>query len=410
MNTSHEAIPALIRLRWLAVALFALATVVAAQLTAQFEVLAGAGAVVTVAIASNLGLRRAKRFNLSTDVVVGSVVLLDIGLLTLLLALTGGPSNPFSVLYVVYVALAATLLQPLWMWTSALVASAAFGSLFIWHLPLPPELGGSHAHHGSYSIHLQGMWLAFVVAAAAIVAFVSRLASALRREERERTRTAELLGLATLAAGAAHEIGNPLATIRIAVDEVANACRELGANGETLADLELIASEVARAKRVLDRMTTGATQLGESSRGITTVRAIVDSVLDDVGEAARQRVELAWSGEPPEVRWPREAVGQVLLQILRNALQATPGTVEVRCSTEDGAVRLAVTDRGKGMSRHVIAKSTEPFFTTRPDEGMGLGLFIARSLVEHLGGRIDIDSAPERGTQVNVLLPREAGA
>ncbi|MEO1482407.1 MAG: HAMP domain-containing sensor histidine kinase [Myxococcota bacterium] len=400
----------MIRLRWLAVALFALATVVAAQITAQFEVLAGAVAVVTVATVSNIALQRTRTLTWSTDSIVGPIVLLDIGLLTLLLALTGGPGNPFSVLYVVYVALAATLLRPVWMWTSAFVASAAFASLFFWHLPLPAELGGMHQHDGGYSVHLQGMWIAFVVAAAAIVAFVSRLASALRREERERARTAELLGLATLAAGAAHEIGNPLGTIRIAVDEVRDACRQLGAERQTLSDLDLIAAEVARARRVLDRMTIGATQLGEDSHRRTSVRSIVDSVLDDVGPADKTRVALDWKEEPPEVRWPREAVGQILLQVLRNALRATSGTVELRCTSGADSVRLAVTDQGPGMPHHVIAKSTEPFFTTRPEEGMGLGLFIARSLVEHLGGRIEIHSAPERGTEVNVLLPLEATA
>lgn len=333
--------------------------------------------------------------------VIGASVLFDIGLLTIALGLTGGPQNPFSVLYVVYVALAATLLEVFWMWLAVFASSVGFALLFAFHLPLP---SAGHVHGGSFSLHMQGMWLAYVLAAVAIVWFVARLAAELRREREERARATQLLALATLAAGAAHEIGNPLGTIRIATDELREALVDAKVDGDVLEDVELIAHEVARARGVLDRMAAGAVELDAESREARPLRAIVAELAAAFG-ADSHRIRLTL-GEPlPEVAWPRAVTDQALLQLVRNALQASDGPVHIDVAAEEGWVNFKVTDRGRGMAAHILSKSTEPFFTTRPEEGVGLGLFIARSLIEHLGGRLRIDSVVSQGTTVEVTLP-----
>ncbi|MEO0814532.1 MAG: ATP-binding protein, partial [Myxococcota bacterium] len=405
-----SATQALIRLRWLAVGLFTLATCAAfgwvQSVTESWLPFVGASAVIALTAGSNVLLDAKWPTQWSDEARIWATVILDIALLTVLLALTGGPANPFSVLYVVYIALSATLLRPIWMWASATIAIIGFATLFLWHLPLAPSLGGVHAHHQEYSSHLVGMWIAFVVAAVAIVTFVSRLAKALRREEAQRIKTNQLLGLATLAAGAAHEIGNPLATIRIAVDELRLALQALGADDECTADLDLIVEELARARRVLDRMNVGAGELGATTREPRTVESIIETALDDIGDG-RTRLTLSISKSLPSVRWPQHAAGQVILQLVRNALRATEGQVEVTAVREAKAIRLEVSDQGRGMAQSVVDKSTEPFFTTRPEDGMGLGLFIVRALVERLGGKLAIRSAPDRGTRVLVQLPIE---
>lgn len=402
----HSALATLTVLRWIAVALFAAIAFVASAVAGYQMPLAGLGGIVGLAVISNLGIAYAPERITRKPWVVGATVLFDIVLLTALLAMTGGPTNPFSVLYVVYVALAATLLASHWMWIAAITASLAFASLFFIHLPLPAELGGGHAHHGNYGIHLQGMWLAFVVAAAAVVAFVSRLAASLRKEREERARASQLLGLATLAAGAAHEIGNPLATIRVAADELHDRLKSTGGDPETLNDLELINLEVDRARSVLDRLAAGAGELDHGSTEATELSVVLATAIGDL-DSDRERIRVVGADEVPPVRWPIQAASQAFVQLLRNALQAGQGDVVVTChyNTQRHRVEIDVLDHGFGMPAHVAAKSTEPFFTTRPAEGMGLGLFITRSLVEHLGGEIRIESWPQRGTRVRLALP-----
>jgi two-component system sensor histidine kinase RegB len=107
------------------------------------------------------------------------------------------------------------------------------------------------------------------------------------------------------------------------------------------------------------------------------------------------------------VRWPVQAVSQALLQLVRNALDASAAgqAVEVSASPERGGVIIDVRDRGRGMLPSVLERAGEPFFTTRPGEGMGLGVFIAGSLVEHLGGQLRLDSVRGEGTLARVWLP-----
>lgn len=359
-----------------------------------------------VAVGSNLLLREAPLVR--TEMWISAVLVLDVTLLSVLLALTGGPANPFSVVYLVYVTLAAILTRPSLCWSVVGLSSLGFGSLFFVSVPLPAELGGHHMHHhggAGFSAHLQGMWLAYTLAAASIAAFVSRLATTLRNEREERARAAHLLGLATLAAGAAHEIGNPLGTIRVAASELQRDAAKLNLPREVIDDLDLINSEVARAHQVLERLAAGAGELaGEAPTPAEPVE-LLRLARERLGESAA-RVHLISNTELPSVTWPVQASVQAFTQLLRNAVQASgEKDVECRIRSQDGGLRIDIEDRGEGMEPATLNRVGEPFFSTREGKGMGLGVFIARSLVEHLGGRLSIDSARHRGTTVSVWLP-----
>lgn len=406
IGANQSVVSALVRLRWFGL-LAQLVTIGAVVVRWQPElpflimfVLLGMGVV------SNLALSHWRR--LCGETVLGATVVLDILLLTGLLGLSGGPANPFSVLFTVQVVLAAMITHGFWTWMAVATSSLGFGALFFANLPLPVELGG-HAHGmtaGSYSAHLEGMWFAHTLAAGIIAIFVSALSRRLRQERERRERTARLLGLASLAAGAAHEIGNPLGTIRIAAGELA---RELSAEGipeAKLEDLALINREVERARVVLRRLTSAAGELEGECPVPIDVGELLKSVVKSIANSDPVQLEL-----PVEniiARWPVQALSQVVTQLLRNALQADRVGAPVNCLLQilKGGVLLEVSDRGQGMSADVLARVGEPFFTTRPGSGMGLGVFIARSLVEHLGGWLDIQSQLGEGTKVSIWLPQ----
>ena len=235
---------------------------------------------VSMTVASNvalaLWLRRETEFPPRT---MGLVLAADTFVLSALLYSSGGPSNPFSVLYLVHVTLAALVLGMRWAAAVVVLSAVLYATLFFAHVPVA---GMGHAHHGgsAFSVHLQGMWIAFTVAASLIAYFVARVAAALRDRESDlaraqalATRTEKLASLTTLAAGAAHELGTPLGTIAVASKELE---RSIGVNPvEAMDDARLIRTEVDRCRAIVQRMSAQAGDtMGELPEPTTTAEIL----------------------------------------------------------------------------------------------------------------------------------------
>lgn len=393
----------LVRLRWGA-ALAQIATLAFADLALGFPPpWAVAVALLGLTAASNVALARSAHPR-----AMPAAVVLDVLVLTAILALTGGASNPFSVLYLLHVALAAVLLGPRWTTLVAGLAAAGFGLLFLVTDPHAMHRAGA----GAMQAHLWGMWVAFAVTGAGISWFVAQLAAALRAREaelqglRQRAEQQErVVSLATLAAGAAHELGSPLGAIAVSAREI----ELLAPEGSELAE-EARAQrvQVDRCRLIVARLSqrAGAAQAEPSQHiSITTLWAELAATLPPRDAARTHFVPHPTDGTvwAPPVQL-REALGS----LVRNALQAGPGPVRVEAAEEHGQLALVVLDAGVGMPPAVLARVGEPFFTTRgPGEGMGLGLFLARRFAEGLGGALVIDSQPEAGTCARLTLPRD---
>ena len=355
---------------------------------------------------SGMGNLLFTRIRIKSDTLVGISLIFDVLILTALLALCGGPSNPFSVFFLMQVAVAAVFGRPLYTWIVVALSSIGFGILFFWHVPLPHSLGGhSMGHEGSFSIHLQGMWLAYTLTAMVIGVFVSRVSEARRMAEYGQQKAGHLLALATLAAGAAHEIGNPLGTIKLAVGELKRTLGHDNVSEEAINDLMLIDEEIERAGAVLRRMSQSAGELmGEQPRP-AELDSLVEVTLNLLGDQ-KDRVTLVLEPELNEVYWPVQASAQAFQQLLKNALDASDASVLFKVQQRGENIRLYIEDQGAGMEKKILERVGEPFYTT--GSGMGLGVFIARSLIQHAGGTLEIQSAPRKGTQVCVTLPRHA--
>lgn len=397
----------LVRLRWAAIC-GQLLVIAFAWLAEIVDVsLAWPVSLVVAMVGTNAALqRRSARAEVASDRLLVAVLLFDVVLLTALLAIQGGPGNPFSVIFLVHVTLAAVVLGSWWAWVLVCVTVTAFGALFFL---VPTEV--MHAMHGpAFSLHLQGMWVAFATAASLIAYFVTRIAAELRAREvqvRELQRRAalndKLASLSTLAAGAAHELGTPLGTIAIAAKELERA---LDTSAPALReDAKLIRTEVERCRKILTQLNANA---GESSGEMsieTRLDDLTSHLTESLGDAERPRVRVdAESGVT--VKLPRGAVVQALRTLVRNGLDAGPGDVRVDLRSDGGRLLFTVEDSGAGMPPDVLARAGEPFFTTKPPgRGLGLGLFLVRAVAERLGGALTLRSEAGRGTVACIELP-----
>ncbi len=411
IDHAKVSLPWFARLRW-GVAAGQLGAIVFAYeaLDVQLD-FARIGFLVAVTVATNLLLsRHLRRDRPVSRALCGAVLILDTLVLTGLLRETGGTSNPFSVLYLVHITLAAVLLDAAWTWGLTALSVLGYGSMFL-----------SHAHVGhvghEYSSHLRGMWLAFTLTAALTAAFVVRLTGAIRSRDREieaireqAARSERLAALTTLAAGAAHELGTPLASIAVAAGELEHAVARLPAAhaAPLLDDARLIRSQLDRCLAFHDQMTAAAGEVTGEAPDAVALEEILSSVRDELDPADARRLAVHVDADGTAVG-PHRAFARAVSSLGRNAFDASRAgeTVEVSVRVDSGdALSVTVKDRGLGMSPAILERATEPFFTTKPaGRGMGMGLFLARALAEQLGGRLLLESAEGAGTSATLEIP-----
>lgn len=405
----------LIKLRWSSV-LGQLATILGVDLLLDLKIpLAPLFAVVAFEAASNLAVSLWFRSNAEAvqEWQLAALMSLDIVLLTILLFLTGGPENPFAFLYLVNIALAAVALHAQWTWMLVALALLGVGILpFSNYRELPL---GHLSLAERQSIYQQGLRVAFGVTTGFIVHFLWRVTGALARREQElvaaqRTtaRQEQLASLATVAAGAAHELATPLSTIALVAKELERTVPNADAVESSLEDVRLIRDQVARCRLILDQMGAG---LGRSSEQVveeTSLPKLIREALVGVRDEPAVFVEVDELALDAKLMLPARAVSQALRVIITNAQDASSEDerVLIKAEIDGGLAAIQVVDTGRGMSEDVLARVSEPFFTTKaPGQGMGLGLYLTRAVVESLGGHLLIESSHGEGTSVRVTLP-----
>lgn len=410
----------LVRLRWGAV-IGQLVTVLLVTWGLHFQLPLGTLFVLLATeAASNIGcMVWARQRRVVRTWALGIVIATDILMLTALLYLTGGPSNPFSFLYLVHIALAAVVLPAAYTWSLVALALGCFGLLFAQPAWLPEQMQTHLNHADQMRMHMQGMWIAFGVAAVFITYFVTRVRQSLAERESELSRartlasqSEKLASLATLATGAAHELSTPLSTIAVVAKELARSMqgRENTAARE---DAQLIRREVDRCREILQRMAADAGQPSDHDSEPLRVRELLSRVMDGLGQNLPVRVEVDEATADSVLHAPPQATAQALRAVLKNALQASANKDPVRVSarTQSGRCVVEVRDFGGGMSAEILARAGEPFFTTKgPGDGMGLGLFLARAVVERAGGSVTLASIPGAGTTAALVLPFASAA
>lgn len=385
-------------------------------------------AILGIGAVSNLVLSIALRRRPNAAVAFGGCAIsLDVVLLAALLYLYGGYANPFSMIFLVYVTLAAFFLNARWTWWIFLLSSASFVALFFFHVPLEQlsvesvHAGMSHEAMGhgdsqGFSLHLHGMLVAFLVIGLLTAIFLGRLSRELELQaeqleamaERERE-SQQLMALASLTAGAAHELSTPLGTLRLISDELH---RELGENEVWRDDVALMREELDRCERVLRRMRSQSVELAGEVPAQATVESILERVEEELRPGEMVQFDARDAAQVP-LRTLQGALVSSLAALVRNGLQASsndqPVVVEVHRRGE--GILFSVRDRGQGMPPDVLKRVGSPFFTTKsPGQGLGLGVFLVRLFALQVGGNFSLSSKLGEGSEAQLLVPVEVAA
>jgi two-component system, sensor histidine kinase RegB len=401
----------LVLIRWIALAGQALAIVVV-KFGLGFD-MAFVPALLVVAVSVGLNTILTVRYAPTTrlsDLQAALYLAYDTLQLAILLYLTGGIENPFSLLMLVPVTVSATVLSLRSTVLLGALALACLSIVAINHQPLPWHADGLVLP----VLYVAGIWIALALGMAFITVYAWRVAAEARRmsdalaeTQMALAREQQVSSLGGLAAAAAHELGTPLSTITL----VAREMRREVEDGAALADdMDLLLRETERCREILAELSRDPRREGDSPFEQLALPALVDSIAAPLRKttASIEITELIASGlTMPIVRTSPE-IRHGLGNVIENATDFAATRVAVTITVSPNDVALVIADDGPGFAHTVLGDLGEPYVSTRRAEGgMGLGLFIAKTLLERTGAQVAFHNAAAGGAEVEIRWPRD---
>ncbi|MFN3820641.1 ATP-binding protein [Blastomonas sp.] len=403
----------LIQLRWLAVG-GQLLTILVVHGAMEIPLplaplLAAIGLLVVINLVTQFILQRRVA---GLEYALFAALLFDIAALTWQLHFTGGLANPFAALFLLQVVIGAMLLRPSASWTMVAATLLALAILAADSVPLdlPPDL-----QDDEFSLYLQGSFVCFGLIAVLLVAFVTRIARNLRDRDAAlaaiRQRAAEedhIVRMGLLASGAAHELGTPLATLSVLVNDL-RAMPELKVVNDLEADLADMEIAVRRCKTIVSGILMSAGEARGEAPQRTTMRAFLTDIAEEWREARgletlefhdRFGADIAIVSDP--------ALRQVIGNVIDNAIDVSPQWVGIEAVRDGDALALSVIDRGPGFSDEILASLGQPYRSTKGRPGGGLGLFLLVNVMRKLGGEVRAGNRDGSGAKVTIFLPLAA--
>ncbi len=334
-------------------------------------------------------------------------LLLDVIFLTLVLYFTGGSTNPIVSYYLIPIIISAAVLRPIHTWLIAFLSIVFYSVLLVYYQPFAPFTISGHG--AMTNAHLVGMWINFGFSALLISWFVVRMAQTLREKYRDISlsreaglRNEQIISVASIAAGTAHEMRTPLATMALTVDEIGDEHPELKQ------DMLVLEQQIERCDTVLRELVSTTT---EDSRMVVTSFKVLSNKLLHKWRLTRPEVRLEASF-PDNVSMLKirydQSLQHALMSFLNNAADASPDFVAIRAELTDGFLLITIKDHGPGIPVE-IADSLGKKYVSRKRGGLGLGVLLSQASIERLGGAVTLKDMPGKGTRLEIQFPLVEG-
>ncbi len=342
-------------------------------------------------------------------------LLLEILLFAGILYFTGGATNPFTFFFLISLAIAATVIPGWPTWSLTALTVLLYSLLLKFYVPLAYQ---GHEHHhdmtaaGQFSQHILGMWFGFLVSAVLVTWFITYLAKELKQrdlaitEARQRElRDQQMVTLGTLAAGTAHELGTPLASLAVVSGEITDGY-DPDRDAELFDNQRILLDQINRCKTILSVLSESAGESRADAGHLLPLSDFVDQVLEqwrtqraDVGHHYARDLDASGA----QLLYDK-TISQALINLLNNAADATVDPIEINARSDAGNLLLEINDNGSGMSDEEIAKAGDTSFSSKPD-GMGIGLFLAITTIRRAGGSVRFRRRQSGGTSTLIELP-----
>lgn len=405
-----------ITIRWIAIAGQSL-TVLFVWLVFGFELpLAICGALIALSLIVNVSLIYALRHRRIGESLSNFQLFFDVIQLASLIAVTGGLSNPFLMLLIAPVTVASVSLRRGYAISLSVTAFALAVGMLFFSLPLPYESTAIKMPIIFEYGHLiaLGVGLSFFsVSAARVSSDESKLVRALDATQVVLAREQRLSELGALSAMTAHQLGTPLATIHLAAKEIS---RGILSEEETKEDIQIIAEQAERCREILLNLSQSRDAHDEIHAKMTLLAILEEASSPHKGKGVEIELSLDSSrndksSSPEIVRRPE--VLHALGAFIENAVSFADATVQVSARWDKSSIAFKIIDDGPGFAFEILGKLGEPYVSQRSDtqqggSDLGLGFFIAKTLIERTGGTVATKNllSPTHGAVVEAIWPR----
>ncbi|MDO3388436.1 ATP-binding protein [Gilvimarinus sp. SDUM040013] len=339
-------------------------------------------------------------------------LLIDIVAVAALAYYTGGVSNPFLSYILVPVCIAASVLPSLYAWALSALAIALYGALLFWFHPLDIFVPhNSHQHHSmGMNVHMIGMWFNFSLSALLISFFIVRMTATVRQHQSELNslreedlRNEQLIGVATQAAGTAHELGTPLSTIKVLLNEMASDQEPSSNIGK---DIAVLQEQITQCGNILQRL-----------RQRADIELLTNPEAMPASEYCRQLLD-HWQLLRPEATTishlsdalkgcavtMHPTIEQAIINVLNNAADASTQSINVHVDTDGTQLIWRIVDDGVGLTHDAKRLIGKQPVSTKPD-GLGIGLFLTHASIQRYGGTVTLETSENGGTLTTINLP-----